>query len=282
MIDNMLNLVVCLKQVPMVTELPWDEKTGTLRRDLASGMMNPACKHALEAALQIKEKISANITAITMGPPAAEEVLLEAMALGADRGILICDKLLAGSDTYATSLVLTAAIKKKCPKFDLILCGSYTADSETAQVGPQLAEELDLPAAAYIEKLEIYGRTLRVRRLVDNFRETLEMEFPALVTVSMENYKPRYTNLVGLENVFCGNEVIVLDAAALGINALSSKSKGSRTKVRRVFLRKAQKENVLIHGTSSAVVTEFLDRYQRKIGTVIGKSIEGNKLDDEE
>ncbi len=76
----MLNLVVCLKQVPMVTELPWDEKTGTLRRDLASGMMNPACKHALEAALQIKEKISAHITAITMGPQAAEEVLFEAMA----------------------------------------------------------------------------------------------------------------------------------------------------------------------------------------------------------
>jgi len=277
----MLNLVVCLKQVPMVTELPWDEKTGTLRRDLAAGMMNSACKHALEAALQIKEKVSANITVITMGPPAAEEVLREALALGADRAILICDKLLAGSDTYATSLVLKAAIKKKCPKFDLILCGAYTADSETAQVGPQLAEELDLPAAAYIEKLEIFGRTLRVRRLVDNFRETLEMEFPALVTVSMENYKPRYTKLVGLENAFCGNEVIVLDAAVLGINASSIENKGSRTKVRKVFLRKAQKENVLLQGTASSVVTELLDKYQIKIGTAIGKSIEEKKLDDE-
>src|SRR5512136_838195 len=107
----MLNLIVWLKQVPMLTELPWDEKTGTLRRDLAAGMMNPACKHALEAALQIKEKSSAKITAITMGPPAAEEVLREALAMGADRGILVCDKLLAGSDTYATSLVLTETIK---------------------------------------------------------------------------------------------------------------------------------------------------------------------------
>jgi electron transfer flavoprotein beta subunit len=258
----------------MVTELPWDEKTGTLRRDLAAGMMNPACKHALEAALQIKEKFSANITAITMGPQASGEVLREAMALGADRGILVCDKFLAGSDTYATSLVLTAAIKKKCPKFDLILCGSYTADSETAQVGPQLAEELNLPAAAYVEMLEISGRTLRVRRIVDNFRETLEMEFPALVTVSMENYRPRYTKLAGLEDAFCGNEIIVLDAAALGINASSTESKGSRTKVRKVFLRKAQKENVLMQGTASSVVAEFLDKYQRKIGTVIGKSIE--------
>jgi electron transfer flavoprotein beta subunit len=276
----MLNLVVCLKQVPMVTELPWDEKTGTLRRDLAAGMMNPACKHALEAALQIKEKLSANITAITMGPPAAEEVLREALALGADKAILICDKLLAGSDTYATSLILTAAIKKKCPKFDLILCGAYTADSETAQVGPQLAEELDLPAAAYVEKLEIKGRTLRVRRLVDNFRETLEMEFPALVTVSMENYRPRYTELMGLENAFGENDVIVLDAAALGINASLFKNKGSRTKVRKVFLRKAQKENVIMQGTAAAVVTEFLNKYQRKISTAIGKSIEEKKLDD--
>jgi electron transfer flavoprotein beta subunit len=277
----MLKLVVCIKQIPMVTELPWDEKTGTLRRELAAGMMNPACKHALEAALQIKEKFSAKITVITMGPPAAGEVLREALALGADEAILICDRLLAGSDTFATSLVLKAAIKKKCPKFDLILCGAYTADSETAQVGPQLAEELDLPAAAYIEKLEISGRTLRVRRLMDNFRETLEMEFPALVTVSMENYKPRYTGLAGLENAFDKNEVIVLNAKALGLSAATIKSKGSRTKVRRVFLRKMQKGNVVFQGTASTVVAEFLDRYQRKIGTTIGKSIEEKKLDDE-
>jgi electron transfer flavoprotein beta subunit len=278
----MLNLVVCLKQVPMVTELPWDEKTGTLRRDLAAGMMNPACKHALEAALQIKEKYSANITAITMGPPTAQEILREALALGADRAILICDRLLAGSDTFATSWILAETIKKECPKFDLLLCGAYTSDSETAQVGPQLAEKLDLPAAAYIEKLEINGRTLRVRRLVDNFRETLEMEFPALVTVSMENYEPRYTKLVGLENSFNENGVIILDAGALGINASVMENQGSRTRVRKVFLRKAQKENVLLQGTAASVVTEFLNKYQRKISTAIGKSIEDNKQTHEE
>jgi electron transfer flavoprotein beta subunit len=266
----------------MVTELPWDEKTGTLRRDLAAGMMNPACKHALEAALQIKEKYSAKITAITMGPPVAQEVLHEALALGADRAILICDKLLAGSDTFATSWILAEAIKKECPKFDLLLCGAYTSDSETAQVGPQLAEKLDLPAAAYVEKLEINGRTLRVRRLVDNFRETLEMEFPALVTVSMENYEPRYTKLVGLENSFNENSVIILDAGSLGINTAAMENQGSRTKVRKVFLRKAQKENVLLQGTAATVVTEFLNKYQRKISTVIGKSIEDNKQTHEE
>lgn len=273
----MLNIVVCIKQVPMVTELPWDEKTGTLRRDLAAGMMNPACKRAVEAALQIKEKQGAVITVMTMGPPAAEEVLREALALGANRGVLICDKRLAGSDTYATSLVLACAIKKECPQYDLILCGAYTSDSETAQVGPQLAEELHLPAAAYVENLEISGRTLRVRRLVDNFRETLEMEFPALATISMEKYEPRYTSLTGLEDAFEKGIISVIDTQHLGISQANLENQGSRTRVRKVFIRKAQKENVMITGAAAIAVNEFLDQYESKIGAAIGKSIEAKK-----
>jgi len=278
----MLNLIVCLKQVPMVTELPWDEATGTLRRELVGGMMNPACMHALEAALQIKEHYAAKVTAITMGPPSAEEILREALALGADRGILICDRIFAGSDTYATSLILSRAIKKECPHYDLILCGSYTSDSETAQVGPQLAEELKLPAAAYIEDMEIKERTLRVRRLVDNFRETLEMEFPSLVTVSLENYKPRYTKMEGLEKAFAVGDIITLTAPDLGINAGFIAANGSRTKVRKVFLRKADKANVIFQGSAANVVEDFLDQYENKISWAIGKDIEEEDLSDEE
>jgi electron transfer flavoprotein beta subunit len=273
----MLNIVVCIKQVPMVTELPWDEKTGTLRRDLAAGMMNPACKRAVEAALQIREKHGAAITVMTMGPPAAEEVLREALAMGADRGILICDPILAGSDTYATSFILAAAIQKEVPGCDLILCGAYTSDSETAQVGPQLAEELNMPAAAYAEHLDVSGRILRVRRLVDNFRETLEMEFPALVTISMERYEPRYASFAGLNKAFMETDILVLNAEALGITAASLEARGSRTKVRRVFIRKTQKENVMITGAAAIAAGEFLDRYQQTISAVIGKSIEAEK-----
>jgi len=276
----MLKLIVCLKQVPIVTELPWDEQAGTLRRDLASGMMNLACLHALEAALQIKEQYSADILAITMGPPAAEEVVREAIALGADRGIHLCDRIFAGSDTYATSWMLARTIKQECPDYDLILCGSYTSDSETAQVGPQLAEELDLPAAAYIEKLEIHGRTLRVRRLVDNFRETLEMEFPALVTVSLENYKPRYAGLSGLEAAFDTGNIDRLNAADVGINKSAIETDGSRTKVRKVFLRKANKENILLTGTAANVVGDFLSKYESKISWAIGKDIEEDRNDE--
>ncbi len=273
----MLNLIVCLKQVPMVTELPWDEKTGTLRRDLAPGMMNPACKHALEAALQIKEKYSAHITVITMGPPSAKEVLYEALAMGAESAVLICDKIFAGSDTYATSWILAEAIKKHCNNIDLILCGAFTSDSETAQVGPQLAERMNLPAVAYVEKIEVHAKTLRVRRTVDNFRETMEMEFPALITVSMENYQPRYVELGGLEEAFSKNQVKVLDASSLGITSAEIKKEGSRTKVRKVFLRKTQKENIILTGIAANVVNEFLNKYERKISTVIGKSIEGKE-----
>ncbi len=273
----MLKIVVCIKQVPMVTELPWDEKSGTLRRDLAQWMMNPACKHAVEAALQMKERQGASITVVTMGPPASEEVLFEALAMGADRGLLICDRILAGSDTYATSYVLAQAILKEIPGCDLILCGSYTSDSETAQVGPQLAEELDLPAAAYAEHLEISGRTLRVRRLVDNFRETLEMEFPALVTVSMDQYSPRYASFSGVEEAFSTASITRLDARQLGLTAEKLEQQGSRTKVRKVFIRKTQKENVRISGAAANAASEFLDRYQRSISAVIGKSIEVKK-----
>jgi len=273
----MLNIVVCIKQVPMVTELPWDEKTGTLRRDLAAGMMNPACKRAVEAALQIKEKHGAAITVMTMGPPAAEEVLREALAMGADRGILICDRILAGSDTYATSSILASAIQKEVPACDLILCGAYTSDSETAQVGPQLAEELNLPAAAYAENLDVSGRSLRVRRLVDNFRETLEMEFPALVTISMEKYEPRYVSFTGLDMAFTQAGISILNAQDLGITPVALSDRGSRTKVRKVFVRKAQKENVMITGAAAIAVSEFLDQYESKIGAAIGKSIEAKK-----
>ena len=270
----MLNIIVCIKQVPRVTELPWDEKSGTLRRDLAAGMINPACKHALEAALQIQEKIGAKVTALTMGPPAAEEVLREALAMGANRGILISDKRFAGSDTYATSFFLATAIKKEIPRHDLILCGAYTSDSETAQVGPQLAEELQIPAAAYAENMDIKDSTLRVRRLVDNFRETLEMEFPALVTVSMEKYLPRYTTLAGLENAFVDGNISTYDADALGISDTAIGRQFSRTRVRKVYLRKAQKENVILTGTATAVVSDFLNKYENKISAAIGKTIE--------
>ena len=196
---TILKLVVCIKQVPMVSELPWDSKSGTLRRDVAEGMMNPACANALETALQIKRRYGGHISVITMGPPMAEEVLYEAIAMGSDSGVLLTDPRMAGGDTYVTSFTLARAIEKVCPDFDLILCGERATDGDTGQVGPGIASFLNLPIATYISK--IYDieedKKFRVNRLVEGGYEILSLPFPALLTVVKEISFPRLPTLRG-------------------------------------------------------------------------------------
>ena len=269
----MLKLVVCIKQVPMVSELPWNSKTGTLMRELAEGMMNPACAYALEAALQIKNQHDADITAITMGPAMAEEVLYEAIAVGADRGLLLTDKAFAGADTYATSYTLARTIEKQCPDFDLVLCGCYTSDSETAQVGPQLAEELNIPAAAYVESFKINGRTVRTRRVSDNFLEILEMKLPGLLTIMTSSKAPRYPSLEGLAAAFDHSQIQILGADKIGLNKKKIGRQGSPTKIINVYSPTAEKKNVVLKGTAQRVANTIFDEYGEKISRAIGKDL---------
>ena len=273
----MLKLIVCIKQVPMVSELPWDATTGTLKRELADGMVNPACGHALEAALQIKENYGAHITAVTMGPPMAEEVLYEALALGADQGLLMTDKRMAGADTFITSFFLARAIEKKCPDFDLILCGCNTSDSETAQVGPQLSEELNIPGAAYVEHLELNGSTLRMQRLIDNFLETLEMDLPGLVTVSTHQYTPRYATLSGLQTAFDKRKVLALDARKIGIRSEVTGLTHSPTKILDVYTPLTKKKNIVLKGTPKEIVGQIFAKFDDRIGGAIGKDLKVEK-----
>lgn len=269
----MLKMVVCIKQVPMVSELPWDPKSGTLRRNVAEGMMNPACANALEAALQIKRRYEGEIVAISMGPPMAKEVLFEAVAMGADRGILLSDPQMAGGDTFVTSYTLAQAIKKECPDFDLILCGCYTSDSETAQVGPQLAEELDIAAVAYVEQLDIKDRTALIRRLSDDFIETLEMYLPGLVTVTPQANTPRYPQLGGLETAFDQPDIKVLGAGDLSLDPEKIGIKGSPTKIINVYSPTAEKKNVMLKGTAKKIVDEIFEKYGDRISGAIGKDL---------
>ena len=145
--------------------------------------MNPFDLFALEMAVQLKKEYSGSITAVTMGPKISEEVLWEALAIGADRAVLLSDPRFAASDTLATSYVLGMGIRK-IGRFDLILCGMRTTDSDTGQVGPQLAEELDLPHVTGVEKLERKKDLFRVERVSDGFREILEVSSPALFTIA--------------------------------------------------------------------------------------------------
>jgi electron transfer flavoprotein beta subunit len=278
--ERTLKLVVCIKQVPMVSELPWDSKSGTLRRDVAEGMMNPACANALEEALQIKRRYGGNIVVITMGPRMAEEVLYEATAMGADSGVLLTDQLMAGGDTFVTSYTLARAIEKVCPDFDLVLCGCYTSDSETAQVGPQLAEELDIPGAAYVEQLEIKNRTVRMQRLSDVFIETLEIDLPGVVTITTKANSPRYPNLGGLEAAFAQPDIKILNARDLDLDPKTIGIQGSPTKILNVYSPTAEKKNLIMKGTAKKIVDEIFEKFGDRISGAIGKDLKTHYHDE--
>lgn len=257
----------------MVSQLPWNSKTGTLKRELAQGMMDPASRRALEAALQIKKSRKARICVITMGPSMAEEILHQAKALGADEGVLLTDRRMAGADTFMTSHILARFIKKECKDFHLVLCGSQTSDSETAQVGPQLAEELDIPAIGYARHIEIKDRKVQVQRHVDDFFEVLEMDLPGLITIDLSAYKPRYLALEGVEEAFKHPDIKGVDAESLGFDADFSALKDSPTRIIDIISPTTQKENRVLKGAVKKVVDQLFEDYGKVISSAMGKDL---------
>jgi len=257
----------------MVSELPWSSKTGTLRRELAEGMMNPSCKYALEAALQIKQQKNATIQVVTMGPPVSEEILREALAMGADHAILLSDKRLAGSDTLVTSHALAKTIQTQCKDFDLILCGCHTSDSETAQVGPQIAEELGVPCVAYVDQLTSKQSFVSISRKSDGFVETLEMDFPGVVTISTAYHLPRYVPLKGLQNAFQSQHISHISIEDIELPSDFSGTKESPTKIVNVYSPNTKKNNIVLEGSPNYVVEQLLSQFGDKISSVIEKDI---------
>lgn len=269
----MLKIVVCVKQVPMVSELPWNSKTGTLKRELAQGMMDPASRRALEAALRIKERQGAHIWVTTMGPPMAEEVLHQAKALGADEAILLTDRKMAGADTFLTSHILAACIRQRCADVDLVLCGCQTSDSETAQVGPQLADTLEIPAITYAEEIEIEEGRARAQRHVDDFYEELEMDLPGLITVDLTAYPPRYLALDGVERAFADPAITHVDADQLGLGEGFNALKDSPTRIIEVYSPASRKKNHLLKGAVKKVVDQLFSEYGKVISGAMGKDL---------
>ena len=143
-----MNIIVCIKQVPDTTEIKLDPVKGTLIREGVPSIMNPDDKGGLELALRLKDQHGATVTVITMGPPQSEAILREALAMGADKAVLLSDRKFGGADTWATSYTLSAALRKL--DYDLIITGRQAIDGDTAQVGPQIAEQLDLPQVSYV------------------------------------------------------------------------------------------------------------------------------------
>ncbi|HEX2964962.1 MAG TPA: electron transfer flavoprotein subunit beta/FixA family protein [Syntrophorhabdaceae bacterium] len=193
-----LNIVCCIKQVPDTTEVKIDPETNTLIRAGVESISNPYDLAALECAISIKKTLGAKITAISMGPMQAEEVLREALSLGADEAILLSDKLFAGADTLATSYTLAKAIEKvsRESKVDLVLCGKQAIDGDTAQVGPGIATRLEYTQLTYVTEIkEIDLQSVTVKRRTDYGYEIIRGRLPALITVELISTMPHRASL---------------------------------------------------------------------------------------
>ncbi len=255
-----MKFIVCLKQVPETESVKMDEKTGTLMRTGIKGITNPYDLYALEAALRLKEVYHGEIIAISMGPPQAEESLREAISYGADEAILLSDRLFAGADTLATSYTLAQVIKK-IGNFDLVLCGKEAIDGNTAQVGPQLAQRLSLPYAAYVREIRIEEGKIIVERALEDGCQTLALPLPALVTVVKEIGEPRLPSIRGKMQAKKAHIPIWV---AKDISAIPEKIglTGSATRVIKIFSPPLREKRGIISGTVEEQAKKLLSHLQ--------------------
>ena len=192
-----MKIIVCVKQVPDTKGGVKFNPDGTLDRGAMLTIMNPDDKAGLEAALRLKDQYGAEVTVLTMGLPKAEDVLREAMAMGADNGILVTDRVLGGADTWATSTTIAGAIRN-IKDYDIIITGRQAIDGDTAQVGPQIAEHLGIPVISYAEGIEVDGDSVIVKRQYEDRHHMLKAKMPVLITALSELNDPRYMTPGGI------------------------------------------------------------------------------------
>ena len=186
-----MNIIVCVKQVPDTADIKWTENN-TIQREGVESVINPFDVYAIETALKLKQTLpDVSITALTMGPSQAEDVLRKAISVGCDKGVLISDKKFAGADTYATAKTLATAIKTKLANFDLIICGQFAIDGDTAQTGPEIAAQLGIPQVTYVKKIDRSDEksSYATRELEDGL-EVVKFNYPSLVCVLKQDFEP--------------------------------------------------------------------------------------------
>ena len=252
-----MKIIVCIKQVPEVTEVKIDPKTNTLIRDGVPSIVNPFDEIAVEEAVRIKEKHGGEVTVITMGPPQARQALMRCLAMGADRAILLTDRAFAGSDTWATSYTLAQAIKKM--EYDLILCGARSIDGDTAQVGPELAENLGITPITYVKKVEIdpEKKRITVHRETEEGYEVIESRLPVLLTAIKGLNEPRIPSLREIM-LAKKKEIKELGLADIGGDPQSYGLSGSFTKVVRIFTPKPREGGIIIQEEDPAAAAKKL------------------------
>lgn len=252
-----MNIIVCIKQVPDTAEIKINPETNTLMREGVPSIINPFDLNAIEAAIQIKEEIGGKVTALTMGPPQAETALREAVSMGVDEVVLLSDRAFAGSDTWATSYTLAKAIKKLGA--DIIFCGKQAIDGDTAQVGPETAEFLDVPHISYIRKIEeVSESTIRVQRMMDEGYDVVESSIPVLLTVVKELNQPRMPSLRG-KMAAKKAEIKTMGMADIDADENSLGLKGSPTQVKNIFAPETKSERKMIDGTPEEQVDNLVN-----------------------
>ncbi|UCH80133.1 MAG: electron transfer flavoprotein subunit beta/FixA family protein [Nitrospiraceae bacterium] len=251
-----MNIIVCIKQVPDTAEIKINPETNTLMREGVPSIINPFDLNAIEAALQIREQSGGKISVLTMGPPQAEASLRDAIAMGADEAVLLSDKAFAGSDTWATSYTLAKAIEKLGA--DIIFCGKQAIDGDTAQVGPETAEFLNIPHISYIRKIEeVSDNSIRVQRLMDEGYDIVESGLPVLLTVVKELNEPRMPSLKG-KMAAKKAEIKVMGFADIEADENSLGLKGSPTQVKNIFAPELKAERKMIEGSPEEQVDSLI------------------------
>ncbi len=250
-------IIVCAKQVPDTNVIKINPKTGTLIRDGVPSILNHDDANALEEALKIKDKYpDTHITVVTMGPPQANDLLFECIAMGADEGVLVSDRAVGGSDTWATSNTLEAAIRK-IGDFDLIFAGRQAIDGDTAQVGPQIAEKLDLPQVTYVEEFEIADnmKDITVKRQLEDGYEMIKLQTPCMLTAIKELNTPRYMSMSG---IFADKEMKTWNAKDIEVDLTKVGLEASPTNVFRSFTPAPKGKGVTIEGDTEKEIADNL------------------------
>ena len=254
-----MNVIVCLKQVPGITEVRIDPQTNTLIRQGIKNIINPFDTYALEEGVRIKERHGGEVTVISMGPPQAEAAMREAISLGADRAILLSDSAFAGADTLATARTLSRAIAK-LEQYDIVICGRQTIDGDTGQVGPEMAEMLGIPFVAYVSQIEEIGDGhMRLQRMVEDGHEVIETPLPTVITVVKEINVPRLPSLRGLAKAKSAI-IPVWTAGELDVDKDMVGLSGSATRVTKIFFPQRVHHGEILQGSPESQAESLINK----------------------
>lgn len=257
-----MKAIVCVKQVPDTSGVVAVKEDGTMDRAAMATITNHDDLAAVEAALELKDATGCEVVVVSMGPPPAEGMLRELLAMGADKAVLVSAREFGGSDTYATSQILAAAIKKiGVEKDDVVFCGRQAIDGDTAQVGPQIAEKLHLPQVSYAADVKLEGETLTVKRLLEDGYMTLRVHTPCLITCVKELNNPRYMSVPGIFSCYDKPlEVFSYDTlkddALIDLDTIGLK--GSPTNVYKSFSPPVKGAGMMLEGADKAAVDQLV------------------------